>query len=162
MTKFKNTPCCIIKPGANVSNGIKSSRRSQRPVTFSCKIRKNVFSRICKIRSWIIGYHFLVDSENHFSGSDVTLKTLSYRQIYFDGNSKLVEMIGRPNAWKHQDLRWRNGPWTQNDFSVSPGDQVLLSVTKFDSISLGLKVVSGTNWMMLQHLNIANWIINTT
>jgi hypothetical protein len=63
------------------------------------------------------------------------LKTFSNSQISFDWNAVMLEVSGRSNARQHQDLGTGDGSGTQDDLTVSFGNQVFVLVSKPYSIS---------------------------
>jgi len=72
----------------------------------------------------------------------MTLKALPNWEIYFSLNAMIVQMIGRSDSRQHQNLRWRNCSCAENNLSVALCNQVLLSVSKLDSVCPWLKVIS--------------------
>jgi hypothetical protein len=72
----------------------------------------------------------------------MALKTFSNSQISFDWNAVMLEVSGRSNARQHQDLGTGDGSGTQDDLTVSFGNQVFVLVSKSHSISSRFIAVS--------------------
>ena len=112
----------------------------------NAKTNKSYFWKcllVTLIREIAIDNYGFVQREDELSYTNVALHVVANRKVHQDRDMMLGQVFCWTDSRQHEQLGWSNGPGTEDDLSVSPGNLLFALMPELDPVGLRQLVVAG-------------------